>query len=84
MNRDHCVAIIKSLPVVQAIAEGRNVYFAQFDWRGKFIKWQATDRIILGSLAAGLYSVKPRYQCFKPAGFKGVPYPEQQALMSGT
>lgn len=84
MTRDHCVAILRNLKVIQAVAEGRDVYFAAFDSDGRFIEWRATNKIILGSLEAGFYSVKPRYQCMRPAKAPvAIPYPDQRAYVKG-
>ena len=78
MTPEHCAAIMEHLPVIKACAEGKEVYFAAFDWRGKFIRWHSTRKINLGSLCAGFYSVKPRYQCIKPNTLKPIPYPAQK------
>ena len=77
MTPEHCAAIMEHLPVVQACAEGKDVYFAAFDWQGKFIRWHATKKINLSSLCAGFYSVKPRYQCIRPGKPLAIPYPQQ-------
>lgn len=79
MTRDDCIAVLKNLPVIQAIAEGKQVYFAAFDYKGKFIRWHATDKIGLTQIRSCGYSVKPRYQCIKPGQYKAIPYPHQQA-----
>ena len=84
MTREHCVAIIRNLAIIKAIAEGREIYFAQFDCEGRFQGWKATDKVILGSLEAGLYSVKPRYQCMKPGQHPAaIPYPHQASYVNG-
>jgi len=84
MNREHCVAIMRHLPVIQALAEGKSVYFAQFDCEGRFLRWVATDKVNLSGIGTGLYCTKPRYQCMKPGEQPmAIPYPHQQAYING-
>lgn len=79
MTRDDCIAIMKNLPVIQAIAEGKSVYFAAFNCEGKFIGWRETDKVGLTQIRSSGYSVKPRYQCIKPGKYKPIPYEHQRA-----
>lgn len=82
MTGEHCKAIIRNLAVVKAVAEGRDVYFAQFNCDGKFLGWRTTNKVILGSLEAGFYSVKPRYQCIRPGVNLPIPYRHQQEAVN--
>lgn len=78
MTPEQCAAIMDHLPVVKACAEGRPVYFAQFNCDGKFIRWLKSKNVNLGSLCAGFYVIKPRYQCIRPGQQPvEIPWPEQ-------
>ena len=83
MNRDDAVAIMRNLPIIKAIAEGRDVYFASFNCDGEFMGWRATQKILLSNLGSGLYSVKPRYQYIGPKDRVAIPYPQQAAYING-
>lgn len=79
MTPEHCAAIMEFLPVVKAVAEGKPVYFAAFDCTGKFMGWRKSKTVNLGSLCAGYYMVKPRYQCLRPGDQPTeIPYPQQR------
>lgn len=77
MNSAQCKVLMENLPLVQALAEGRDLYFAAFDCNGRFIEWRRTSKILLGPLAEGHYVLKPRYQCIKGSKPKAIPYPHQ-------
>ena len=82
MTAEDCASIMEHLPIIQALAEGNEIYFASFDWQGKFLGWKATKRVLLSPLKAGFYSVKPRYSCLKPGKPTPIAYPGQAAPLT--
>lgn len=77
MTADDCRAVMKHLPVIKQLAKGKAVYFAMFQWDGKFVQWHATTKILLGPLHNGAYVIKPRYRYSKGKRVE-IPYPEQE------